>query len=156
MKIVVVGIGNVLMRDDGFGVKVVEKLKKMNLPATIYELGTLGLQILNYIEGYDLCIIVDVIKGDGKPGDIYVFDFDDVYFKTKNPISLHDIGLIEALKFCGFNYRLPKIKFVGVEPEVIEFGIGLSKPVEKAVPKAIKIVKRLIEEAMMNTPAPET
>ncbi len=148
MKIVVIGIGNILMRDDGFGVRVVERLKEKKLPIDIYELGTLGIQILNYIEGYDLCIVVDVAKGNGKPGEIYVFDFDDVDFREKNLISLHDIGLIEAIKFCRLNYKLPKIKFVCVEPEVIEFGIGLSKSVENAIPKAIKVVEEIVKEEM--------
>ncbi len=154
MKIVIVGIGNVLMRDDGFGVRVVEELKG-DLNCDVFEFGTLGIQILNYIEGYDLCIIIDVIRGGGKPGDVYVFDFEDVDFKTKTPLSLHDIGFVEALRFCGFKYRIPKIKFVGVEPKVVDFGIGLSDEVERAVPKVIRIVKELVKEAMMNTPAPE-
>lgn len=155
MKIAVVGIGNVLMGDDGFGVKVVEMLRGKNLPVDIYELATLGIQILNYIEGYDLCIIVDVAKGGGKPGDLYIFDFDDVDFKEKVLISLHDIGFIEALKFCRYNYKIPKIKLVCVEPEVVDFGIGLSKAVEDAIPKAIKAIEEIVNEAMMTTPAPE-
>ncbi len=153
MKIVVIGVGNVLMGDDGFGVRVVEELRKINLPAEIYDCATLGLQILDYIEGKELCIIVDVVKMGGKPGELYVFDWDDVEFETSNPISLHDIGLVEALKFCSFAYRLPKIKVVGVEPQKIEFGIGLSKPVESAIPKAIKTVKEIVKQAMMTTPA---
>ena len=155
MKIVVIGVGNVLMGDDGFGVRVVEELKKMNLPVEIYDCATLGLQILDYIEGKDLCIIVDVVRMGGKPGELYVFDWDEVEFEVSNPISLHDIGLVEALRFCGFAYRLPKIKVVGVEPQKVEFGVGLSKPVESAIPKAIKAVKEIIKQAMMTTPAPD-
>jgi len=128
MKIAIIGIGNILMKDDGFGIKVVERLRERNLPVDIYELGTLGIQILNYIEGYDLCIVVDIAKGDGKPGDLYIFDFDDVDFKEKNLISLHDIGFIEALKLCRFNYRIPKIKFVCVEPEMVDFGLNIAEP----------------------------
>lgn len=155
MKVAIVCIGNVLMRDDGLGVRVAELLRDRNLPADIYELGTLGIQILNYIEGYDLAIVVDVARGGGKPGEIYVFDFEEVEFKDKNLVSLHDVGLVEALRFLGFKYRLPKIKFVCVEPETVDFGIGLSKAVEDAIPKVIRIVEDIVKKAMMNTPAPE-
>ena len=154
MRIVVVGIGNVLMGDDGFGVVVVEKLRRLNLPVDIYEFGTLGIQILNFIEGYDLCILIDTVRGGKDPGEIYVFDMDEVDFNLRNPISLHDVGFVEALKLCGFCFNLPRIVVVGVEPERIDFGVGLSKVVKSVIPKVIKIVVGIVDE-MMNTPAPE-
>ncbi len=154
MKIVVIGIGNPLMGDDGFGVAVIEELKRLNLPVDIQEFGTLGLQILKFIEGYDVCIVIDTVRGGKKPGEIHVFDLEKVDLNVKIPISLHDIDFVEALKLCGFRFKLPKIFVIGVEPERIDFGMELSEPVRSAVPKVIKIVVDMINE-MMNTPAPD-
>ena len=146
MKIVVIGVGNVLMGDDGFGVAVVEELRRLNLPVEIYDCSTLGLQILNYVEGCDLCIVVDTVKANGKPGELYIFDLEEC--KAKMPTSLHDIGLVEAFKLGGFAYKLPKkVIVVGVEPERVEFGLELSKPVRDAIPKAVKMVVDIINKA---------
>jgi len=149
-RVVVVGVGNILMGDEGFGVRVVEELKKIQLPegVEVYDCGTLGLQILNYLENSDFAIVVDVVKSNGKPGDVYVFDFDECK-DYKIAVSLHDIDLVKAVKIGGLVYNLPKkIVVVGVEPERIELSMELSDAVEKAIPKAVDIVIDLISRAV--------
>ncbi len=149
-KVVVVGVGNELMGDEGFGVRVVEELRKIQLPkcVEVYNCGTLGLQILNYLENSDFAIIVDVVKSNGKPGDIYVFDFEECK-DYKVAVSLHDIDLVKAVKIGRLVYNLPKkIVVVGVEPERIELSMELSEAVKYAIPRVIDIVIDLIDKAI--------
>lgn len=150
MRIVVIGIGNPLMGDDGFGVEVVEKLKgKVPNCVELYKCEALSFQVLNIIENSDATIIVDVIKSNGNPGDIYVFDFEEVNRNYNRITSLHDLDIVKIIEVGRFVYNLPKkIVIVGVEPEKVEFGIGLSEPVRKAIPKVVDIIVNLIYELM--------
>ncbi len=145
MKIAVIGIGNILMGDEGLGIAVVEELKKRELPkgVEVHDCATLGLQILNFFKDYDFLIVVDVVKSNGKPGDVYVLDFDQCE-DYGIPVSLHDIDFVKAFKIGSLVYEIPKIIIVGVEPERIEFGIGLSESVKRAIPKVIDKVVELI------------
>jgi len=147
-KIVVIGIGNILLGDEGFGVRVVEELRKFELPeyVEVYDGGTLGLQILNFLDRTDFAIIVDVVRAGGEPGELSVFDVHEA--KRKPMLSMHDLDLVKAIEIGGFAYSLPdKIVVVGVEPEKIEESFELSEKLKKAIPKAVEIVLNLISSA---------
>jgi hydrogenase maturation protease len=150
MRIVVIGVGNVLMGDDGFGVRVVEELRKRDLPecVEVYDCATLGLQILNYMENRDFCVVIDTVRSGKEPGEIQILDLNEC--KSKISLSsLHDLGLVEAYNIGKMIYNLPKrIVVVGVEPERIEFGLGLSKRVESAIPKAVEIVIEIVRDLL--------
>ena len=147
-KIVVVGIGNLLLGDEGFGIRVVEELRKLKLPENVevHDGGTLGLQILNFLDNADFAIIVDVVKAKGKPGQLFVFEINDA--KSKPMLSMHDLDLVKAVEIGKFAYNLPeKIVVVGVEPEKIKESLELSEEVRKAIPKAVSKVLELISSA---------
>lgn len=148
-KIVVVGIGNVLLGDEGFGVKVVEELRKLELPKNVevYDGATLGLQILNFLDNADSAIVVDAVKAGGKPGELFVFEISDA--GNKGPmLSTHDLDLVKAIEIGRLAYNLPeRIIVVGVEPEKVEESFELSEKVKNAVPKAISKVLELINSA---------
>ncbi|AEA46179.1 hydrogenase maturation protease [Archaeoglobus veneficus] len=148
-KIVVVGIGNILLGDEGFGVKVVEELRKLELPENveIYDGATLGLQILNFLDNADFAIIVDAVKAGGKPGELFVFEIGDA--KNRGPmLSMHDLDLVKAIEIGKLAYNLPeRILVVGVEPEKIEESFELSEKVKNAIPKAVSKVLELINSA---------
>jgi len=152
MRIVVIGIGNPLMGDDGFGVEVVEKLKgKVPNFVELYKYEVLNFQVLNVIENSDVAIIIDVIKSNGNPGDIYVVDFKELNRRYGRITSLHDLDIVKIIEVGRFVYNLPeKIVIVGVEPERIEFGIGLSEPVRKVIPKVIDLIINLIYKLNSN------
>ena len=152
MRIVVIGIGNPLMGDDGFGVEVVEKLKgKVPNFVELYKYEVLNFQVLNVIENSDVTIIIDVIKSNGNPGDIYVVDFKELNRRYGRITSLHDLDIVKIIEVGRFVYNLPeKIVIVGVEPERIEFGIGLSEPVRKVIPKVIDLIINLIYKLNSN------
>jgi hydrogenase maturation protease len=147
LRIAVVGIGNLLLSDEGVGVRVIEELRKKKLPKNVklYDGATLGLAILNFLD-VDKAIVVDAVKGGGEPGTIYCFSADEVLNKDKDKgmISLHDLDFISAIRIGVFD--LPKIIIVGIEPEKIEEGLELSERVKKAIPKAVELILKSIKD----------
>ncbi|AGK62201.1 hydrogenase maturation protease [Archaeoglobus sulfaticallidus PM70-1] len=144
MRVVVLGIGNILLRDEGVGVRVVEELRKLELPdyVEVYDGATLGIALLNLLSDSDKAVIVDAVFGGGKPGDIYRFSLYEILdTPLKNLISAHDIDFVTAFKMGKDLLNLPQnIVVVGIEPKTIEEGMELSDEVKKAIPKAIEII----------------
>ena len=147
-RVVVVGVGNILLGDEGFGVRVVEELRKHKLPENVevYDGATLGLQILNFLDGADFAIIVDAVRAKGEPGQLFVFEIGEA--RQRPMLSMHDLDLVKAIEIGKFAYNLPKkIVVVGVEPERIEESLEISEKVKRAIPKAIEVVLELINSA---------
>ncbi|RLI79684.1 hydrogenase maturation protease [Archaeoglobales archaeon] len=146
-KILIIGIGNILLRDEGVGVRVAEELKKRKLPKNVevQDGATLGLSLLNFLENYDKVIVIDAVKGGKKPGTIYKFDLYEFIDDFNFPLSMssmHDFDFIYAVKNIGREfYKLPeKIVVVGVEPEKIEPGLELTEKINNTIPEIIKAV----------------
>ncbi|HIP63397.1 MAG TPA: hydrogenase maturation protease [Archaeoglobus profundus] len=108
MRIVVIGIGNPLMGDDGFGIKVIDKLKgKVPSFVELYKLENLSFQILDILEKSNVAIIVDIVKSNGNPGDIYIFDIEECRYNPRI-ISLHDMDIVNIINVGKLVYDLPK------------------------------------------------
>jgi len=93
----VLGIGNVLLRDEGIGCHVAHALEGIPLPdVKIMDGGTCP-DVLQFLEDADKLIIVDAVKGEGVPGQIYRFHLEDINLERKPFLSLHDLGLVDSL-----------------------------------------------------------
>lgn len=93
-KLAIVGIGNELCKDDGFGIHIIKRLREMNFnEGTLIEGGTLGLSLIPLFFDYEKIIFLDIIKCDDNPGSIYVIPLDELSFKKIQHISFHDIAL---------------------------------------------------------------
>ncbi len=154
-RTVILGIGNILLSDEGVGVRIVEELKKLDLPkkVEIYDGATLGLPLLNFLDGCKKAVIVDAVLGGGKPGEVYRFSLYDVLEKSeskqdlKNIVSMHDIDFVTAFKIGKDFLNLPEeIIVIGVEPASFEEGLELSEDVKRAIPKAIEMILKEINE----------
>jgi len=145
VKIAILGIGNILLQDEGFGVHVVKKIDKSKLPENvdIIEGAVLGLQIFNFLLDYDRVIVIDAVKGGGKPGDIYKFRIEECR-KDFGMISLHDLDFVKSLEIMKQFYKLPEIIVVGIEPRSTEVGMNLTKEIEKKIPEVLEIVYKEI------------
>jgi len=146
-KVLILGIGNYLMGDDGVGVHVINLLKKEKLPeyVEVVDGGTNGLNLLNFIEGKDIVIIIDSIDLKKTPGEIIILKNEEIkkYFRLK--CSVHDIGLVDLLDTATLLNILPKsIILVGVQPDKISLQTELSETVRKSVPKIIDNIKKII------------
>jgi len=139
MKVAVIGIGNILMGDEGVGIAVINELRKLNVEADIYDCGTTGVDILNTILGYDKVIVVDAVKGFGKPGDVVKINLEEIV-ESRRIVSMHDVDFTFLMKTAKTFMDLPEIVIVGIEVEKIEEGLELSESVRKAIPKALELI----------------
>ncbi len=142
-KIVILGIGNVLLTDEGIGVHVANELMKMELPenVSVVEGGTDGFRLLNVITEADSLIVIDAVKGGGEPGSIYRFNINDVRnvpsgFKT----SVHQIGILEVIDLSSLIGKTPHTTIIGIEPKSLEMNLELSPEIKEKVPKIIELV----------------
>lgn len=117
-KILVLGVGNILLMDEGVGVHAVERLQKENWPENvdIVDGGTFTQDIFHILEGYDYLLVLDIVHAGGKPGDIYIFVEEDLVQNEDQRLSLHDIDLIDSLKMAEMVGKRPVMRVVGVEP----------------------------------------
>ncbi len=150
-KINIIGIGNILMGDDGFGVEVASYLEKnYNIPEQIQVIdgGTGGIMLEGYISSCESLIIIDNIILEEPPGTIYVFDYEG--FKAKkisSHFSPHQIGIMESIDLAGISDKLPQtITFYCVVPKNVEFGLGLSPEIQLRVKEIIEIIIKFIFE----------
>ena len=143
-RVLILGLGNPLLGDEGIGVRVVEELKKLELPdgVTVVEGGTAGLGLIGLMEGYQRVIIVDAADMGHPPGRVVRFTPLEAQFKTAEaPLSLHQIGLGEVLTLAKALEVAPaELVIIGIQPSQIEGGVGLSPEVEGAIPQIIGII----------------
>lgn len=148
-KIAVIGVGNILMKDEGVGVHSIKKLETLRFPNNVelYEGGTRILDILPSLKGVDLIIIVDAVKFDKKPGTVNLFEVEiSENGSSKEMFSLHEMDLISSIKFAKQIYDLPeKIIIIGIEPKEVDIGIDLSEEVTRAIPEVIEKVQKTIQ-----------
>jgi hydrogenase maturation protease len=148
-RITVLGIGNLLLKDEGVGVHLVQKLAGIvdNAKVNIIDAGT-SPDFLSLIDrNIDKLIVVDAVKADNKPGTIYRFSPDNLDLDSTSPVSLHEIGVLDSLKIMALFDRLPESTvIIGIEPKTIDFGLELSPEVAERVPEIINLVLKEIEE----------
>lgn len=167
-KTAVVGVGNILMGDEGIGVRAIQALEKVPLPAdvTLFDGGTAFPALTAELDGFDKLIIVDAVNGGASPGTIYRLSLEEILQAraledapntASGPISVHDIGVIEALIIerlyakTVLASRPPKpstMLVVGMEPEQIALSMELSPAIEAKLPKLIETVLDELEHSV--------
>ena len=141
-KILIVGIGNLLCRDEGIGVHVIQEMKNMKLPDHIdlLDMGTSTMDLISHLEGVRKLIAIDAMKAGGTPGTIYKCRPEDLLPEEKGPISLHEIGLIESLNMAQKMGMKIDTVIIGVEPEILDWGMELTEAVKNKIPLIIEAV----------------
>lgn len=149
--VLVIGVGNAIQKDDGVGIHVYRRLKQVKLPEEVEILdgGTLGVDLLPYIEDRKKLIIVDAVKTEHKPGSLFKFSPNDINYEEAPKTSVHQIGLIDSLKMAALVCSAPsEIVIYGVQPEIIDWGEELSPEVEKVLPKLTNLLIEEIEKSI--------
>ncbi len=158
MKVAVVGCGNWLAGDDAVGLEVLQRLPDMlssvdfpGLDVELIELGTGGLDVIDYLLECDRAIVVDAVLADGEPGEVVLFAAGSIPSSDQIPFSLHGIDLSQALTlgFKLYPEQMPRlVQVIGVDvgtaPE--DFSFGMSEAVESAVLDAARAVIGRLEE----------
>ena len=144
MKILVLGVGNVLLTDEGIGVRALNELeRRYTFPANVELLdgGTAGIELLRHIRKRDYLIIIDAMKCSQEPGTVVRVEGNDVPAAFRTRISPHQLGLSDLLAAAMLTDELPKkLVLFGVEPESIDIGLDLTDTVEESVDKLIGAV----------------
>lgn len=145
LKTLVLGIGNLLLADEGVGVHAARALMKYRLSgAEVQEIGTSILDALPALERADRVIVLDAMRAQGKPGTLYRVPFEDCQ-SSHCIASLHGFDLSRVLALTN-RIDAPEVVVFGVEPDRIEWSMELSPQVAKAVPFLLEAVRKEIEE----------
>ena len=145
----VLGVGNILLRDEGVGVHVIEALKDRDLPPDVEVLdgGTASLELLNLVANRDRVIIVDAVEGGGEPGTIYRFSPDDINYQSTTFTSLHQISLMETLTDAKYLDIVPKtVVILGIEPKDMDLGLEMTPEITAVVPRVVELVLAELED----------
>lgn len=147
MNVLVLGVGNILLTDEGIGVHVVKALlRDYNIPygVEVVDGGTSGMVLLTFIAKADHLIILDAVKTGQSPGMVVRLDGDEVPVFFRSKISPHQVGLSDVLAAASLTGELPdSITLFGVEPKNMELGMELS---DKVAPQVARIVELVVEE----------
>ena len=140
MKTLILGLGNLLLSDEGVGVHAARALAERELPADVWvvEAGTAFLDVLPDIEKADRILLIDAMEGGGAPGTIYRVPFD----QCRHPdmlASLHGFDMSRVLFMAG-NTRKPEVTVFGVEPAKIEWGTEVSPAVRRMLPALADVI----------------
>jgi len=143
-RVAVVGVGNVLLKDEGIGVHVAralhEKVGSGRADIEIIDGGT-SPDVFLLVEGVRKLILVDAVKGGGNPGSIYRFHPDDIIPEGKYVISAHQIGLLDGLHMLEYSgFKPDSIVIIGVEPKEIDWGLELSAELNEKLPEIVRVV----------------
>jgi hydrogenase maturation protease len=148
-SITVLGIGNLLLRDEGIGIHLVQRLADQVDAKTVNVIdGGTTPDILSLVDStVDKLIIVDAAVLGGKPGTIYRFHTGDLDSSSSAPVSLHELGIVDSLKLMNAFGTYPKeVTILGVEPKVIDYGLELSPELEEAMPRLMELIMKEIKE----------
>jgi len=140
MRTAIVGVGNLLMRDDGVGIHVARRLMSLDLPPNVEvsDCGTAAEAAFS-LASFDRLIVVDAARLGGAPGTVYRLTTDDAVGPRNR--SSHDARLIETLRLASGSDSIPEVIIFGIEPGEVTWGLELTADVEAAVFRLIAIVQ---------------
>ena len=143
-RIIVLGIGNPLCRDDGIGIRVIgEMLGSGKYPGIDIIDGGAAPDLFSLLEAdAGKLIIVDALRGGGRAGEIYRIELGEENIANEAPASLHGMGILDSLKLMRqLGRHLPAVVIIGIEPADVSHGLRLSPAIEALVPDLIKAVE---------------
>lgn len=154
-QVLILGVGNILMGDEGAGVRAVEIIKQNYIYPDNVEIvdgGTSGIELIDFIEKKDVVIIIDAItKKDNFPGDVVLLDLNKKKNFYRNRISPHQLGISEVFQVLEIMGNVPKnIYLIGIVPKEMSPGLELTEEVKKGIEQAISHVKDVLTQYNIN------
>jgi hydrogenase maturation protease len=144
--ILVAGVGNELLSDDGVGVHAIRELQREPMPGvTMVDIGTAILHGLPFVEEADRVLVIDAAMGGRPPGTIYLFEPRGSLWGGMAK-SIHALGLREAANLLLVGKPVPPITVLGVEPASFKHGLALSEPVRAALPRVVSLARETIAQ----------
>jgi len=145
-RIVIIGVGNLLMKDEGIGIHAVQALQEIDLPPDVKIIdGGTSPDLISYTRAGDKMIIIDAARAGGEPGAIYRFKPEDIAAGKGSLTSAHEMGVVENLNLMTFTGNEPaEVIIIGIEPAVIDWGTELSPQLQQRLPALVKVVLKEI------------
>jgi len=143
-RVLVVGVGNRLLGDEGVGPCVIDNLSRIKLPpyVNVLDCGCDLLSIVLHLDRPEKIIIVDAIRAGGEPGQTYRFDYGELTAASDRIRSTHQVGTVDALRLLRLTCAAlanTEIVVIGTEPKTMELNAGLSKEVKKSIPELMRL-----------------
>jgi hydrogenase maturation protease len=143
LKALLLGIGNILLSDEGAGVRALEEFgRRYEVPDSVRLLdgGTGGIELLYYFENCETLIVFDAIRAASPPGTLLTLEGEQVPTFFQKKISPHQLGLSDLLAAAMLTGELPqKVVLFGIEPGSMDTGLSLSEEVQKNIPEMARL-----------------
>jgi hydrogenase maturation protease len=142
-KIAVIGVGNLLLGDEGVGIHAVNELKKMSFSSNvdIIDGGTMGIDLLFLIEDAEHAIIIDCLDSGEKPGTLFRVPAEEIFAGPgREKYSLHEMDLVDVLSTGRNLHMLPHVVIFGVQPGEISVSLELTPEVRNTLPRLLKLI----------------
>jgi hydrogenase maturation protease len=141
--ILVLGLGNLLRSDEGVGIHVVRELSKRQLPeiVEIVDGGTLGAELIGFIQGRKKVFLVDAMKADAPPGSVLRVPFEELNPVMTRSMSVHGAGVGELLYCCGNLITRSEIVIYGIVPKLVDrWSMNLTAVVQSRIPSIVFLI----------------
>ena len=148
--VTILGLGNILMSDEGVGVHIVNEFqKRYQVPGhvEIVDGGAAGLDLIPFIEGRERVLMVDAVNFDREPGYIGILENDEIPVRLTQKASMHHLGLMDVLCIVRMSGNMPKeLCLIGIQPKSLELGLDMTREIwDKQEALIERIVKKLRE-----------
>jgi hydrogenase maturation protease len=145
----VLGLGNILLRDEGVGVRVVEAMQTLDLPAGVelFDGATAGFDLIEALADRQRVIVIDAIAGDAEPGTVLRLTAADLAPAEHGGMSLHELGFVQTLGLARqLGVAPPEIVIFGIKPLRLDPGLELSPTIAAIVPEVVRQVVAELEK----------
>jgi hydrogenase maturation protease len=162
LRTVILGIGNIILSDEGVGVRAAEALEaayEVPPDVEVIDGGTAGMELLGPLTGVDLLVVLDAIKAGREPGALVTLVGSEVPVFFRSKLSPHQISICDVLAGLEFSGEAPKdLVLIGCEPESLELGLELTPAIAAQVPEMVRLaVQELARRGVpLNRKAPCT
>ena len=138
-EITVLGIGNIVLRDEGFGVRAAQRLDaNWEFPASVQVLdgGTLGMELLRFVTGTKKLLVIDSINSNEAAGTMFRFANEAVMAHFQEKLSVHEVGIQDVLALLQVTGRpIPEVVVIGAQPYAVTAGVGLTDEMAALLPE---------------------
>jgi len=138
-EVTILGVGNVILRDEGFGVRVAEYLDRHYIwpdNVQIVDGGTLGIELTQYVTGTQKLLVIDSINGHAAPGTKFRLHNEAIMEHFQDKLSAHEVGIQDVLALLTVTgHKIPEVVVIGAQPYDLEAGVELSEGMQKLLPE---------------------
>lgn len=142
-KLLVLGVGNILLMDEGVGVHAVHAFLEEEWPEGVEFIdgGTFTQDMFDVFKGYEKVLVLDVVRGGKAPGTVYRLTENQLKEDQDQSLSLHDIDLLDSLAMAELLGNKPELSVLGIEPAKIDWGMEFTPEIQAVYPKFLTVAR---------------